>query len=67
MTTMKHLRQTQDRLAELNTVVARIARDLVEGIRALVFARHKRDGADTRLVRQLADAQAQEGHLLRAA
>jgi transposase len=35
--TMKHLRQTQDRLAELNIVVARIARDLVERIRALTI------------------------------
>lgn len=32
---MKHLRQTQQHLAELDTVVARIAKDLVERIRAL--------------------------------
>jgi transposase len=37
LTTMKHLRQTQDRPAELDTVVARIAQDLVERIRALTI------------------------------
>jgi len=37
LTTMKHLRQTQERLAELDTVVARIARDLVERIRTLTI------------------------------
>jgi transposase len=37
LTTMKHLSQTHDRLAELDTVVARIARDLVERIRALTI------------------------------
>jgi transposase len=37
LTTMKHLSQTQDHLAELDTVVARIARDLVERIRTLTI------------------------------
>jgi transposase len=37
LTTMKHLRQTQERLAELDTVVARIAKDQVERIRALTI------------------------------
>ena len=37
LTTMKHLGQTHDRLAELDTVVARIAKDLVERIRALTI------------------------------
>lgn len=37
LTTMKHLRQTQDRLGEMDTVVARIARDLVERIRVLTI------------------------------
>ena len=37
LTTMKHLAQTHDRLAELDTVVAQIARDLVEWIRALTI------------------------------
>ena len=37
LTTMKHLRLTHDRLAELDTVVARIARDLVGRIEALTI------------------------------
>lgn len=35
--TMKHLRLTEDRLTDLDTVVARIARDLVNRIRALTI------------------------------
>jgi transposase len=37
LTTMKHLRRTQDRIARLETVVARIATDLIERIRSLTI------------------------------
>lgn len=50
---MKHLRQTHDRIARLETVVARIATDLIERIRSLTIDINALEGElDERLLRR---------------